>query len=257
MSVEPDDARDPAAPQHREPSSDDEIEKAYRRFRQPLVNFAYLVAEKHGVHKWQLDAESVVQEAFEAAINHGWANITSPRTWLFVVTRRLASRACDKTRRLRPTDMTDFDSAMPYQPMFVAQPATVEDLVIVRELVRDIGRLPNERERVSTLLSLHGWSGEEIAKYLNITTANVYVHAHHGRRKIIDRWSAFIPASDGDLRRSDVLAVTALAALGWALTMALLIWTGAPIILAVAGPPIAVAIIAITYWIVRTNRLER
>ena len=137
------------------------------------------------------DAEDLVQETFLNAFRYmdAFRFETKFKNWLY----RVATSVCLKKRRrskFAPEKELSLEEFLPAEgeaspdavPEWAAQPL---DQLLTSELsqvIRDaIVELPENHRLVVVLRDLEGFSTEETAQMLGLTTANVKVRLHRGR----------------------------------------------------------------------------
>jgi RNA polymerase sigma factor (sigma-70 family) len=132
------------------------------RFRTPLIAFARRMLRGSG-H----DAEDVVQDAFIRAYR-GLRVTDRPmvlRPWLYMIVR---NRALDELRAPQRTDC--FDDQIGLAAVPAADPAQcVAERDEMRQLVAEIGRLPERQRMALVLREFDGRSHAETARVLHTT----------------------------------------------------------------------------------------
>lgn len=141
---------------------DDAFTEIHRRFRAPLLAFA-----RRMLHARADGAEDVVQDAFMRA-HRGLRATDRPialRPWLYMIVR---NRALDDLRAPRRTESCEQAGGLAAVPE--SDPAhAVAEREAMRELVAEIGRLP-ERQRLALVMrELDGRSHAETARALRTT----------------------------------------------------------------------------------------
>ena len=122
-------------------------------------------------------ADDLVQDTLERA----WAKLhlyrrgTDLRAWLFTVMHNVH---VNRIRAARPTGM--LEDEMPE----LAQRAPQGDSLLVRDLDRDIARLPAEQAAVLLLVTLEELSYEEVARALDIPIGTVMSRLSRAREKL-------------------------------------------------------------------------
>ena len=124
-------------------------------------------------------ADDLVQDTLERA----WAKLhlyrrgTDLRAWLFTVMHNVH---VNRVRATRPTDPLEDD--MPE----LAQRATQDDALVVRDLDRAISTLPVAQREVLLLVALEDLSYEETARVLGIPIGTVMSRLARAREKLRD-----------------------------------------------------------------------
>ena len=156
-----------------------------RRYEQKLYNFGRRMCGDTG------DAEDLVQDTFLNVFRYlkDFRHETKFKNWLY----RVATSVCLKKRRrskFAPEKELSLEEFLPAEgeaspdavPEWAAQPL---DQLLTSELsqvIRDaIVELPENHRLVVVLRDLEGFSTEETAQMLGLTTANVKVRLHRGR----------------------------------------------------------------------------
>ncbi len=165
------------------------LETLFDRYRAPLVGFTgRLVGPDR--------AEDIVQQTFVKAMacaDEG-AIGPHPKPWLYRVAHNLA---IDELRRKAndnvqmPTDEHSLSHAGDTGRSQVDE--TVASRERLRELVADIGNLPESQRAVLILRELEGRSVEDIALALDLSHTNVYQLLHRARKRLRDGVGALIP----------------------------------------------------------------
>jgi len=136
----------------------------HRRFRTALVAFA-----RRMLHGSGHDAEDVVQDAFIRAYR-GLRVTDRPmalRPWLYMIVR---NRALDELRTPQRTDCVHDVTSLAAVP--AADPAQcVADRDEMRQLVAEIGRLPERQRMALVLREFDGRSHAETARELRTTVS--------------------------------------------------------------------------------------
>jgi len=124
-------------------------------------------------------SDDLVQDTLERA----WAKLhlyrrgTDLRAWLFTVMHNVH---VNRVRATRPTDPLEDD--MPE----LAQRATQDDALVVRDLDRAISTLPVAQREVLLLVALEDLSYEETARVLGIPIGTVMSRLARAREKLRD-----------------------------------------------------------------------
>ncbi len=141
---------------------DDAFAEMYRRYRAPLRSFAarMLAGTSH-------DADDIVQDAFVRA--HRGLRVTSRpmtlRPWLYMIVRNLA---IDTLRTLRHPECLDDDDRR-LEAVNCDPAHCIAERDEVRQLVVEIGRLPERQRMALVLREFDGRSHEETARMLHTT----------------------------------------------------------------------------------------
>ena len=141
---------------------DDAFAEIYRRYRGPLRSFAarMLSSSSH-------DADDVVQDAFLRA--HRGLRVTNRpmalRPWLYMIVR---NQAIDVLRTPRQPDALD-DETTQLGPVSADPERCIAERDEMRELVAQIGRLPERQRMALVLREFDGRSHEETARMLHTT----------------------------------------------------------------------------------------
>ncbi|MEA2221467.1 MAG: hypothetical protein QOJ35_4093 [Solirubrobacteraceae bacterium] len=134
----------------------------HRRFRSALTAFA-----RRMLHGSGHDPEDVVQDAFIRAYR-GLRVTDRPmalRPWLYMIVR---NRALDELRA--PQRSEAYDDEVRMKPVPDADPASCfAQRVEMRELVAEIGRLPERQRMALVMREFDGCSHAETARALNTT----------------------------------------------------------------------------------------
>jgi RNA polymerase sigma factor (sigma-70 family) len=134
----------------------------HRRFRTALTAFA-----RRMLHSTGHDAEDVVQDAFIRAYR-GLRVTDRPmalRPWLYMIVR---NRALDELRAPRRSDA--YDDELPLHPIADSDPARrFADSEEMREIVAEIGRLPERQRMALVMREFDGRSHAETARALQTT----------------------------------------------------------------------------------------
>jgi RNA polymerase sigma factor (sigma-70 family) len=142
--------------------SDDAFAEIYRRYHRPLRSFAarMLAGTSH-------DADDIVQDAFIRA--HRGLRVTSRsmalRPWLYMIVR---NQTIDALRALRTVEQLD-DEAKPLAAVGSDPASRMDERDEMRELVAQIGRLPERQRMALVMREFDGRSHEETARLLHTT----------------------------------------------------------------------------------------
>ena len=163
----------------------DRFQELVKRYEKKLYNFGLKMCGN------VQDAEDMVQDAFLNAFRYlsGFRFETKFKNWLY----RVAASACLKKRRrskFAPERELSLDEFLPREgeplPDHVPAWATMPlDQVLNEELAdlinQAIADLPEKYRLVTVLRDLEGFSTDETAQILNISSSNVKVRLHRGR----------------------------------------------------------------------------
>jgi len=124
-------------------------------------------------------SDDLVQDTLERAWSklHLYRRGTDLRAWLFTVMHNVH---VNRVRAMRPTDPIEDD--MPE----LAQRATQDDALVVRDLDRAISTLPVAQREVLLLVALEDLSYEETARVLGIPIGTVMSRLARAREKLRD-----------------------------------------------------------------------
>jgi RNA polymerase sigma-70 factor (ECF subfamily) len=124
-------------------------------------------------------SDDLVQDTLERAWSklHLYRRGTDLRAWLFTVMHNVH---VNRVRAMRPTDPIEDD--MPE----LAQRATQDDALVVRDLDRAISTLPVAQREVLLLVTLEDLSYEETARVLGIPIGTVMSRLARAREKLRD-----------------------------------------------------------------------
>ena len=165
------------------------------RYQGALYNFGLKMCGE------QRDAEDMVQDTFLNVFKYlkGFRYETKFRNWLY----RIASSTCLKKKRKskyapeRELSLDDFMPKDPAQadhqiPVWASLPL---DQVLNEELHRTLKQaileLPEKYRMVLVLRDVEGFSTEESAQILNLTTANIKVRLHRARLFLRDKLKSY------------------------------------------------------------------
>ncbi|MGW5703835.1 RNA polymerase sigma factor [Amycolatopsis japonica] len=157
-----------------------ELEEAFRRWREPLCQYALDLAVRRGLPRSADCAEDVVQQAFEAALRADWDSIQYPRAWLYAVTRNMILHSVQRwrveNRSPSPTGKVVWTSQTRLPSTAVAHAVSVA--------TEEIAALPGKQAAVFYLRAVLGYSYAEIAEEIGITESTARVHANHARMSL-------------------------------------------------------------------------
>ena len=156
-----------------------------QRYERALYNFGLKMCGK------RQDAEDVVQDTYLNVFKYlkGFRGETKFKNWLY----RIATSACIKKRRkskFAPDRELSLDEFLPPEEAAVEQETPLwATLPLNQVLNEELGRtledaileLPEKYRLVLVLRDIEGFSTEESAQILNLTTANVKVRLHRAR----------------------------------------------------------------------------
>jgi RNA polymerase sigma factor (sigma-70 family) len=122
-------------------------------------------------------ADDLVQDTLERAWSklHLYRRGTDLRAWLFTVMHNVH---VNRLRSARPTD--PLEDEMPE----LAQRATQEDALVVRDLERAVAALPVAQRQVLLLVALEDLSYQETARVLDIPIGTVMSRLARAREKV-------------------------------------------------------------------------
>jgi RNA polymerase sigma factor (sigma-70 family) len=149
------------------------FEAVYDRYHRPILAFcAHLLGDRH-------EAEDAVQHTFMAAYNH-LLETDRPiqlRPWLFTIAR---NRCFTVLRARREVTVAEMHEGEGENPASVVQRR--EDL---RDLVDDLGRLPEEQRAALVMAELGALSHEEIALALEVPREKVKALVFQARESLL------------------------------------------------------------------------
>lgn len=128
-------------------------------------------------------ADDLVQDCLERAISrwHQRRADGDAKTWLFTILHNLAmSRLRQQARRGRHLTLEDADESI------AARPATQEDALRHRDLLRALATLPEEQRSVLLLVSVEDLSYAETAAVLDIPVGTVMSRLSRARQKLLE-----------------------------------------------------------------------
>ncbi|MCW8929234.1 MAG: RNA polymerase sigma factor [Gammaproteobacteria bacterium] len=124
-------------------------------------------------------ADDLVQDTLERALvkNTLWVRNSNLRAWLFTIMHNLFINQVNKSNLYALEDIdehkeTQISADDPAQDYFVAQ------------LKQNLENLPMRQKEVMLLVSLEGFSYEEVAKILDIPVGTVMSRLHRSREKL-------------------------------------------------------------------------
>jgi RNA polymerase sigma-70 factor, ECF subfamily len=176
-----------------------------QRYEKLLYNYGLKLCG--GTH----DAEDLVQDTFLNVFKYlkDFRYETKFKNWLY----RVATSVCIKKRRkskFAPDRELSLDEFLPqdeaaverHVPLWAAMPL---DQVLNQELGRTLNNailaLPEKYRLVLVLRDIEGFSTEESAQILNLTSANIKVRLHRARLFIKDKLKAYFK-DESDATRS-------------------------------------------------------
>ena len=150
--------------------------KLYSTYYTELFLYLYSLC-----HDYEL-AEDMTQEAFLKAIMSLPENHSNVRAWLYMVGRNQLFNALAKQNRTElKADIEDYE---------FASDESVLDGLIQNEskkiLYEAINRLDKTKREILCMQYFSGFSQKEIAAMLHMTTENVRVQAHRGKKLLKD-----------------------------------------------------------------------
>jgi RNA polymerase sigma factor (sigma-70 family) len=139
------------------------------------------------------DADDCFQEAFLAALE--FSRREEVRHWRTFLQRVATARAVDRLRRrLRQSarrQAADWDTVPDLAP---TPHQTAEEAELAGRLRAALARIPRKQAEVFCLHGLQGWSYQEIAQHLAVSTDAVRVLLHRARKRLQVLLSASSPA---------------------------------------------------------------
>ena len=169
--------------------------KLVRRYEQQLYNFGMKMCGE------PRDAEDVVQDTFLNVFKYlsGFRYETKFKNWLY----RIATSTCIKKKRkskYAPDRELSLDEFMPREETAVAhQTSAWATLPLDQVLNEELGQtlksaileLPEKYRLVLVLRDIEGFTTEESAQILNLTTANIKVRLHRARLFLRDKLKTY------------------------------------------------------------------
>jgi RNA polymerase sigma factor (sigma-70 family) len=129
-------------------------------------------------------AEDIAQRAFEQAWRHAAsfdADRASARTWLLVITRRLA---IDELRRRRPTPMAPDAMGTLLAPAGAATERAGLAAAERSTVAAALGELPEAQRRAVVLAALGGYSASEVAEIEGVPLGTAKTRIRLGMRRL-------------------------------------------------------------------------
>jgi RNA polymerase sigma-70 factor (ECF subfamily) len=136
-------------------------------------------------------ADDLVQDCLERAIGrwHQRRSDGDARTWLFAILHNLAvSRLRQRARRGLHLPLEDAETALP------ARPATQEDALRHRDLLRGLAALPEDQRSVLLLVAVEELSYAETATVLEVPIGTVMSRLSRARHKLMQLMDSPMPA---------------------------------------------------------------
>ncbi|MEU1209095.1 RNA polymerase sigma factor [Nocardia sp. NPDC005825] len=159
-----------------------EFGEFYTRYRGRVLRFVRKIAHTNDLAESRLDAEGVVQEAFEQAWRT-WDKIEHPERWIF----RVAARIVQKLARAEWAEQQRLRQRCPLRLNFsVADTDPVHTSVVAKQAMNRILTLPTNQRIATYLHHVEGWKGSEIAALLEISPGTVASHIHRGTARTKD-----------------------------------------------------------------------
>ena len=166
-----------------------------RRYQQQLYNFGIKMCGE------PRDAEDVVQDTFLNVFKYidGFRHETKFKNWLY----RIATSTCIKKKRkskYAPDRELSLDEFMPHEQAAAEhRPPAWATLPLEQVLNEELGQilkaaileLPEKYRLVLVLRDMEGFSTEESAQILNLTTANIKVRLHRARLFLRDKLKTY------------------------------------------------------------------
>lgn len=150
------------------------FEKKLIEYIPNLRRYAAALASNSHCH-----ADDLVQDTLERALikNSLWARNSNLRAWLFTIMHNLFINQVNKANLYALENIDDHQESHisaedPTQDYFVAQ------------LKQQLECLPMRQKEVMLLISLEGFSYEEVAKILDIPVGTVMSRLHRSREKL-------------------------------------------------------------------------
>jgi RNA polymerase sigma-70 factor (ECF subfamily) len=142
-------------------------------------------------------AEDLVQECLARALSRprDWRDVRNARAYLLTILHNL--HVDDVARRWRDGVMVPIDDA---DPGLACAPEQFGRLQL-RDLVRSLQALPEERRRLLLLIALDGMSYQEVARQLNLPIGTVMSRLSRTRDTLRRLMEDEGPASDGGRAR--------------------------------------------------------
>jgi len=151
----------------------------YRSHRLRLLRFVQAKGRLWGLSEAYLDAEGVVQETFTDILVK-WATIQHPERLIYTVARRkIWRRSCqewDQDRELRQHLETACSEKYGKN--------TAHIHAVANEVIKLMEDLPPNQRSAAFLSGYLGWTGPEIAEFLDVALATAYVHVSRGIKSI-------------------------------------------------------------------------
>src|SRR3954447_18791690 len=153
--------------------SDAAFEKLYQRHSPGMLAMARQMLGS------PTEAEDAVQHAFMAAYRELESGVTPtyPRAWLYAITR---NRCLTMIR-----DRRDVAAEPDAEPSTVGLAEEVERRSELRDLLRDMRRLPEEQRTALALFEMGGLTQAEIAKVMRVDTGRVKALVFQARSNLI------------------------------------------------------------------------
>ncbi|WP_328923624.1 sigma-70 family RNA polymerase sigma factor [Streptomyces sp. NBC_00190] len=179
----------------------EDIDTSYRAWRPFLLRFVRARALQLGLSQTDVDPEGVVQDAFVATLPR-WAELDDPKAYLFVVARRLVGRAVPDAaiRASAGTEDLLLGAETHWRWNSLSPNSDAETVRVARAVVAAIAQLPERQRIVSYLGFVQGWSGPQIAAYLECPASTVRANLHLVRSKFYSIWFARAGAPELALR---------------------------------------------------------
>jgi RNA polymerase sigma-70 factor (ECF subfamily) len=176
------------------------FEELVRKYQQKVFNFGMRMCGE------PRDAEDLVQETFINVFRYleGFRHETRFKNWMF----RIATTACLKKKRKpkhAPERELSLEAFMPREgdelpdeaPEWARAPlAQVLNEELSRHLKQAVIELPKKYRMVVALRDMEGFSTEETAQILDISTANVKVRLHRARLFLREKLKGYFDHGD-------------------------------------------------------------
>ncbi len=131
----------------------------------------------------QADAEECFQETFLAALEA--SRRESVQCWRALLKRLAVARAVDRLRQHRRRAAREAVTPLETLPSPESSPSqTAEDKELSQRLREALARVPPKQAEVFCLHCLEGWSYEDIARQLALSTDAVGVLLHRARKRL-------------------------------------------------------------------------
>lgn len=152
--------------------------------RADLLRYVRRLAEKWDLSESEVDAEGVVQHAYEQMfLSHD--SIENRSAWLRTVARRRVARIVGDRKRHRDGGNLEYVERYAGDVRWASlAPRPDLDFVMAWWMAMSAIKGLPRKQKIATCLSLGGWSHAEIAERLGCATSTVAVHVHRGTRAL-------------------------------------------------------------------------